>query len=147
MIATISTYFACSEDELWEKIKEPWSLQYVAAPILSFIPEGGVTLTGDWEVNKPYPLKLFLFSVIPLGTHTITLIKIDKESKTIQSQEKGLIAPVWNHDIHFSEIEPGKVSYTDKIEIKAGLLTPFIWFFAHLFYRHRQRRWRRLLAD
>lgn len=147
MIATITTYFDCSEGELWEKIKEPWSLQYVAAPILSFRPHNDVTLTGDWEVNKPYPLKLHLFSIIPLGKHTIKLVKLDKESKTIQSQEKGLLAPVWNHDIQFSEIEPGKVRYTDRIEIKAGLLTPIIWLFAHFFYRHRQRRWRVLLGN
>lgn len=145
--ATISTYFDCSEDELWEKIKEPWSLQYVAAPILSFSPEGDETLTGDWEVNKPYPLKLHLFKIIPLGTHTIKLVKIDRESKIIKSQEKGLLAPVWNHDIQFSEVEPGKVRYTDRIEIKASLLTPFIWLFAHFFYRHRQRRWRSLLGN
>ena len=147
MIATITTYFDCSEDELWEKIKEPWSLQYVAAPILSFSPEGDESLTGDWEVNKPYPLKLHLFKIIPLGTHTIKLVKIDRESKIIKSQEKGLLAPVWNHDIQFSEIEPGKVRYTDRIEIKASLLTPFIWLFAHFFYRHRQRRWRSLLDN
>jgi hypothetical protein len=147
MIAIITSCFDCSEDELWEKIKEPWSLQYVAAPILSFRPQNEVTLTGDWEVNKPYPLKLHLFSIIPLGTHTIKLVKLDKKSKTIQSQEKGLLAPVWNHDIQFSEIEPGKVRYTDRIEIKAGLITPIIWLFAHFFYRHRQRRWRVLMGN
>lgn len=146
MLATITTYFDCSENQLWEKIKEPQSLQYVAAPILSFSPKNDLTLSGDWEVDKPYPLKLHLFSIIPLGTHTIKLVKIDKQSNTIESQEKGLLAPVWNHKIHFSEIEPDKVKYTDSIEIKAGLLTPFIWLFAHFFYRHRQKRWRVLLS-
>jgi hypothetical protein len=147
MTATISTYFNCSEEELWSKIKEPWSLQYVSAPILSFKPINDVALTGDWVVDKPYPLKLYLFSVIPLGTHTIKLVNIDKETRTIQSREQGFLAPIWNHDIHFSEYEPGKVRYTDSIEIKAGLFTPFIWLLAHFFYRHRQRRWRTLLAD
>lgn len=146
MLATISTYFNCSEDELWDKIKEPWSLQFVAAPILSFRPKNNETLSGDWVIDRPYQFKLHLFSIIPLGTHTIKLVKIDKESKVIQSQESGLLAPVWNHDIHFSEVEPGKVIYSDRIKIKAGLLTPFIWLFAHVFYRHRQRRWRVLLA-
>jgi len=43
-------------------------------------------------------------------------------------------------------IEPGSVEYSDEIEIRAGLLTPVIWAFAHGFYRHRQRRWRVLLS-
>jgi hypothetical protein len=52
---------------------------------------------------------------------------------------------VWNHNISFREVGPGKVSYADEIEIQAGWLTPAIWLFAHLFYRHRQRRWKVLL--
>lgn len=146
MIATISTYFDCTADELWDKIIEPGSLQFVAAPILSFIPKNNADFSNTWEIDKPYPLKLRLFSFIPLGTHTIRLVKIDKRSKMIQSREKGLLAPVWNHDIQFEEIEPVKVKYTDRIEIKAGLLTPIVWVFANLFYRHRQRRWRVLLG-
>jgi len=39
------------------------------------------------------------------------------------------------------------VSYTDEIEIQAGWLTPGIWLFAQLFYRHRQRRWKALLRS
>jgi hypothetical protein len=34
----------------------------------------------------------------------------------------------------------------DTVEVRAGVLTPFIWLFAQLFYRHRQRRWRALVA-
>lgn len=74
-------------------------------------------------------------------------MKIDKETNTISSHESGLLARVWNHDISFHEVAPGVVSYTDEIEIQAGWLTPAIWLFAHLFYRHRQRRWKVLLSQ
>ncbi|MFO7859839.1 MAG: hypothetical protein R6U41_01320 [Desulfosalsimonas sp.] len=47
--------------------------------------------------------------------------------------------------LYFHEVYPGTVHYTDKIEISAGLLSPLIWLFAHVFYRHRQRRWKLLL--
>ena len=33
------------------------------------------------------------------------------------------------------------------LSFRAGVLTPFIWLFAQLFYRHRQSRWRRLVAN
>lgn len=52
-----------------------------------------------------------------------------------------------NYNIWFREVEGGKVSYTDEIEIQAGWLTPVIWLFAHVFYRHRQRRWKALLKQ
>jgi hypothetical protein len=35
----------------------------------------------------------------------------------------------------------------DRVDIRAGLLTPFIWLFAQGFYRWRQYRWGRLLAQ
>lgn len=145
MIARISTRLACSEGELWQKITEPKSLQFVTSPLLRFVPVKQGGLAGAWQVGVPYPLRLYFLNVVPLGWHTILLTKIDKETNTIVSQESGQLAHVWNHTISFQEIAPGIVSYTDEIEIRAGWLTPAIWLFAQLFYRYRQRRWRVLL--
>lgn len=124
---------------------DPKSLQFVASPVLRFIPVGGNGFNQEWEVNRDYKLKLYLFGIFPLGNHTIRLIKIDRSENKIESTEIGLLARVWNHTILFRKTEESKVYYTDIIEIKAGLLTPVIWSFAHLFYRHRQRRWKKLL--
>lgn len=147
MIARISNRLACSERALWQKIIEPKSLQFVASPLVSFEPLLEGALAGEWQVGVPYPLKLYFLKVIPLGRHTIQLLRIDKETNTIVSQESGRLARVWNHTISFREVAPGVVSYSDEIEIQAGWLTPAIWLFAQLFYRHRQRRWRLLLRN
>lgn len=143
----VSTQFACTEDELWQKIAEPSSLQVVSSPILRFVQQNEADLEAEWQVNRPYSLKLYLLKFIPLGEHTITLVKIDRERNRIISRESGQLATVWNHMISFYEVEPWLVHYTDEIEIKAGWLTPAIWLFAHLFYRHRQRRWKKLLKS
>jgi hypothetical protein len=145
MIARISTRLVCSEDELWQKIIEPVSLQFVASPIVRFVPvrEGG--LTGEWQVGIPYHLRLYFLKCIPLGRHTIQLMRIDKAANRIVSQESGRLARSWKHIIRFREVAPGVVSYADEIEIRAGWVTPFIWLFAQVFYRHRQRRWKVLL--
>ncbi len=52
---------------------------------------------------------------------------------------------IWNHTIKFNSIEKNKLKYTDIIEINAGFLTFIIWIFSHIFYRHRQRKWKKLL--
>lgn len=145
MIARISTDFACSEDELWQKIIDPESLQYVSSPILKFVPIQKDSLQNEWQVGSPYPLKLYFLKFIHLGQHTITLTEINRETNTIVSRENGQLAKTWNHTITFQEDVAGVVSYTDEIEIKAGLLTPAIWLFAQLFYRYRQRRWKILV--
>lgn len=111
------------------------------------MPQNEADLEAEWQVNRPYSLKLYLLKFIPLGEHTITLVKIDRERNRIISRESGQLATVWNHVFSFREVEPGLVRYTDEIEIKAGWLTPAIWLFAHLFYRHRQRRWKKLLKS
>jgi hypothetical protein len=145
MIARISALMACLEDELWQKILDPGSLQFVASPILSFRPVQKGSIAGDWQVGVPYQFNLYFLKFIPMGRHTIQLVRIVKETRTIVSQESGILARVWNHAICFREAAPGVVRYTDEIEIQAGWLTPGIWLFAQLFYRHRQRRWKVLL--
>ena len=102
-------------------------------------------LDGEWVVGKTYALRLSLFGFLPAGEHRITLASIDRQANLIESKESGALAPVWNHTIRFAPLENGKLHYTDGIEIQAGLLTGIIWAFAHLFYRHRQRRWKMLL--
>lgn len=147
MFARISTQLECTESVLWQHIGKPSSLQFVASPMLAFVPVEPGALDGEWEVGRDYPLKLYFLKFIPLGLHTIQLVKVDRDRNVISSREKGLLAPVWNHNIVFHESEPGTVSYTDEIQIRAGWLTPFVWLFAHLFYRHRQRRWKVLLKN
>ena len=147
MLARISTQFACTESELWQKLSKPDSLRFVASPLLAFTPMEPGVLDGEWETGRDYALKLYFLKFIPLGRHTIRLVTVDEDRNLISSRESGLLARVWNHDISFEEIKPGLVSYTDEIEIRAGWLTPLIWLFAHLFYRHRQRRWKVLLRN
>jgi hypothetical protein len=147
MIAKISTVLGTSENEFWEKLIQPKSLQFVSAPILNFQSLQDEELEVEWEIGKPYELKLYLLNFLPLGHHRITLATIDRETNTIESNESGLLAPVWNHTIRFNQIEENQIHYTDEVEIQAGLLTLFIWAFAHIFYRHRQRRWKKLLEQ
>lgn len=145
MIARISTYFNCTEEQLWKRIIEPKSLQFVASPILDFTPLIKGELDGDWVVGRTYDLKLRFLNILPLGHHRIRLVTIDRGSNTIESNESGLLAPVWNHTIRFRQVEEGRLRYTDEIEIQAGWLTAAIWVFAQVFYRHRQKRWKILL--
>ncbi|WP_129677073.1 hypothetical protein [Candidatus Chloroploca sp. Khr17] len=147
MLARISTTFDATVDQLWQAISRPDSLRFVSAPLLHFEPLVPGELDDEWVVGKTYALRLFLFGVLPAGEHRITLVTIDREANLIESKESGTLAPVWNHTIRFHAVGDGRLQYTDAIEIQAGLRTGIIWAFAHLFYRHRQRRWKRLLQS
>jgi len=52
----------------------------------------------------------------------------------------------WDHRITIDPSGTGTL-YRDHVIIEAGVFTFFIWAFAQIFYRHRQRRWRQLVAS
>jgi hypothetical protein len=147
MLARISTVFDCTAEQLWDEISRPASLRFVSAPLLHFEPLVPGELDGEWVVGRTYALRLSLFGFLPAGQHRITLVNIDREANLIESKESGALSPVWNHTIRFQPFGDGRLHYTDEIEIQAGLLTGVVWAFAHVFYRHRQRRWRTLLRS
>ena len=144
MIAKISTKLNCTDVQLWSEIIKPQSLQYVASPLLYFIPINKDEQFNEWIVGKTYKLKLFFLKYIPLGKHDIKVVTIDKATNRIETHESGLLSPTWNHSIWFKNID-NELEYTDQIEIKAGIITFLIWLFAQIFYRHRQRKWNKLL--
>lgn len=145
MRARIVTRFRCSATEFSRLLTRPASLVFAAAPVLRFDPVDGTCFPERWETGTVLQLRLYLFGIIPAGWHGIELVRVDPEAGAMVSRERGRIAQVWNHRIDFRETAPGRVEYADEIEIRAGLLTPLVWLFAQLFYRHRQRRWRKLL--
>ena len=82
-------------------------------------------------------------ALFPFGTHTIRIVRFDPDG--VSSREENGYVPVWNHDILLVPIDEDHTEYTDRVEIKAGLKTIFIWLWAKAFYSHRHRKWIRLL--
>ncbi len=145
MFARISTILDCAEDEFWQKLIDPRSLQFIASPLLSYQTLDGIWLDSQWVAGKTYQLKLYLGGIAPLGRHNVKIVAVNRESNQIASHESGALISVWNHTMRFQQLGEGKLRYTDEIEMKAGWLTPGFWLFAHLFYRYRQQRWKVLL--
>ena len=134
----------------WDTVKQPETLRYITKGLLGFRTEGG---------ELPQPLRRRARRIacgccssarIPAWWHEIHILRLDDTEREIVTSEQGGAVKKWNHRITVDERGPWRSFYTDEIEIGAGLLTPFVWAYAHLFYRYRQWRWRRLaraLAD
>lgn len=147
MKATIATRIEASISRMWPELQRTDSLLHVASPILLFRPQAGHQLPGEWQAGNTYALGLYAFHILPLGKHFIHVNKIDHDAHEIFTNERGSLTKTWNHRILVKPLGDSSLSYTDEIEIDAGILTPFIWVFAHAFYRHRQRRWKQLLSN
>jgi hypothetical protein len=117
----------------------------VAWPWLSFAPSDGQSLPEKWPVGETVALTLRGLTVLPLGHHNITLTEKDDTEHILRTEESGHWASIWNHVVYVEAVGVEETRYTDAIEIYAGPATPFIVFFAWIFYRHRQTRWRQVL--
>lgn len=143
MIVTKSSVFPASRATVFEKLQRLETLQTIAKPYATFEPVGAAEQI--WTVGGTSAYRFRLFGVIPFGTHTIHIVRFDPEG--VSSREGNEHVPVWNHDITMIPLDGNHTKYTDRVEIRAGRKTPFIWLWANAFYAHRQRKWIRLLKD
>lgn len=146
MTVQVSTELEASADHVWERLLQKQTF---------------LDLTRGWlaiENTQAWPnplflqgaslvMKLRLFGRGPLSSHEVHVVRVDESAREIATQEYSRIVDVWNHCMRVEVLPGNRSRYTDLIEIRAGLLTPVVWLFASLFYRARQRRWERLLAE
>jgi hypothetical protein len=143
MFVTVRSIFDCSSDELFKEVKKSKSLLYIAKPFVKFVPVN--PLPDTWEEGK-YLVRMYIFGFIPFGTQWI-VISVDEQTKHIRDNGYSQMISKWDHHIHLESLATNKTLFVDTIEIKAGPLTLFVVLFAHLFYRWRQRRWRKLITS
>jgi hypothetical protein len=145
MRVEIGTIIPAPAELVWHHLGRPALLVHVAGPILSFTPEKPPFWPERWAEGD-YSAQMRLLGLLPLGRQTVGLRRGREEGwpRTIRDDGSGTLVRRWDHLITVEPDGPGRTRYRDTVDIEAGLLTPFIWLFAQLFYRHRQRRWRAL---
>jgi hypothetical protein len=128
-------------------VMTPALLRYVASPWLSFEPVADMEWPTRW-VPGPFPVRMKLFGWLPLGVQTIDISLPAAPSGRFQVRDNGHSALIerWDHFISIEAIG-NRTRYSDRVDIRAGCRTPFVWLFARWFCAHRQRRWQRLAAS
>jgi hypothetical protein len=136
-----TSVFPANIDDVFNELQKLGTLQYIAAPYASFTPMDE-TKELIWTAGVSYSFRFRLFGVIPYGTHRINVIRFDKEQ--IYTREGNEHVPVWNHEILLKDMGDC-CEYTDNVEIGAGRKTNIIYIWAWFFYRHRQKKWIKML--
>jgi hypothetical protein len=141
---TVTSELPISLKKAWEYVQRPALLEYVAKGRISFRPVGG-PFPEQWVQGKVYATKMRFFGFLPFGgTHYLDIELIDDQTHTIQTREWDRAARVWNHRIHMESLSNDRIRYTDEIVIYGKGKTAFITWFAKGFYKHRQKRWRKV---
>ncbi len=147
MRVRLSTKLPITTEHAVALVAMPALLHYIAAPLLRFAPVDPPALPQQWADGR-YRVRVLLVGLLPIGRQWIDVSRQSGSDGSYRMRDNGSgdLARHWDHWITIAPHPAGGCTYTDDVEIEAGLLTPFGWGFARLFYAHRQRRWRALAA-
>lgn len=145
MLVKVMSIFNCNSDQLFNEIKKSKSLFYIAEPLVKFVEVENHLIPEFWEEGK-YLIKMYILGFIPFGSQWI-IISMDDDIKNIRDNGYSKIIKKWDHNVYLKDIGNNRTLYADSIEINAGILTLFIVLFANIFYRFRQKRWKKLINN
>lgn len=150
MLVEITTTLDITPQRAWQEVQTTRLLNYIVSPLVTFEPVEPRVFPAVWQERK-YLVSMKLFGWIPFGKHYINIsTPVRSEApglQTYQIRDEGFgdVIKKWDHLITIREMTDGRTQYTDRVEVQAGVLTPFVWVFAIIFYRYRQRNWRKLV--
>ena len=148
MLVTISTELPCSVERAGDEVLTSRLLMHVSWPLLEFRPVNPPELPPTWSTGD-YLVGMRLLGLMPLGRQKISISFPASASDVVLLRDNGSgqLLRRWDHLITIEPGSgPGRARYTDRIDVEAGRLTLVAWAFAHMLYRWRQHRWRRLAA-
>ena len=143
MRMSLETKLQCSLEQAVAEVKTLRLHEYVTHPMVTFQPIEPSSFPEAWGEGR-YWVNMKLFGFLPFGRQAI-VISYPTEERNFTLRDNGYSAMIkkWDHRITIEKTGSG-VLYRDEVRISAGILTPIIWFFALVFYSHRQRRWKTL---
>ncbi len=142
----VSTELEASADHVWERLLQKKTYLYLVQGWLA------IEKTQAWPdaffvQGASIVMQIRLFGKGPLSSHEAQVVLVDESAREIATDESSRLVRIWKHCMRVEALPGNRSRYTDRVLISAGLLTPAVWLFASLFYRARQQRWKRLLAE
>jgi hypothetical protein len=150
MRVEITTTLDIAPQRAWHEVQTAQLLMHIAAPLVTFEPIAPRVFPTVWQEQK-YLVTMKVLGFIPFGKHTINISMPHRADGPgqhlyhLRDNGSGDLITTWDHLITIKGTADGKTHYTDRVDIRAGVLTPLVWLFASIFYRYRQHRWRRLV--
>jgi hypothetical protein len=145
MLVDVSTVLPCAPEQAIRQVSTSRLHRHVSAPLLRFVPKEPSQLPEVWSEGT-YWVSMYLFGFVPFGAQAMVVSFPEcREAFCVRDNGHGSYMRKWDHWVMIKPEGEGTL-YRDRVTIEAGILTPLVWGFAQIFYRHRQRRWRKLAA-
>ena len=144
----------CEPAVAWDAITSPAVFRAISSPLLAMrsLEPGG--FPGAWIGDGPHRISISCLGIIFLGTQTIDVRFTERPGDVRMLVDTGAafsgplaIMHDWDHRMAVSAGPSGKTLYRDRLVVKAGLATPFIWLGMWVFWQYRARRLRALSSS
>jgi hypothetical protein len=148
MRVTVTTELPCPVERARQEVMTTRLLLHVSWPLIMFRPLDPPRLPTTWQVGE-HVVSMRLLGLVPLGRQTISISfpPAPPDRVLLRDDGAGRLLRRWDHLITIQPAGgPDRARYTDRIDVEAGRLTVVAWAWAHVLYRWRQFRWRRLAA-
>jgi hypothetical protein len=149
MRIAISTILDAPVAQAWAAAQKPALFEHVSAPMVGFRPKDPASLPAVWHEGR-FLVTMLLGGLLPIGDQWIVIEfeEVDDTAGRYVVRDNGHSASIrrWDHRLTLQARPDGRTDYSDVLELEAGLTTAFVWLFAQVFYRHRQKRLRALAA-
>ena len=142
----LETFLPADTATVWDHVLQPRLLCFVAKGMLTLQPVDPDAFPQRWSVGQ-YKVRKYLWGLLPIGWQIIGIeIMPDRgQVRRLHDNGGGWLLPTWDHTMQVEPVDGG-TRYTDRVKIEARGLTPLVAAFARCFYKHRQRRWQKLVA-
>lgn len=140
----LETELPTDADRVWGAMQYAGTFLYLCRGLFG-IP-ALVGRTEPMRVGELGTAWLWVLHLIPLYRHTIHVVEIDEQSRTVRTNEYGGILRTWNHTLHVEPVADGRCRYSDSIDVDAGVLSTLAARGATAIFRYRQRRWHKLVV-
>lgn len=141
----LTTTLPTGADRVWQAMQSPATMLYVCRGLF-----GMPALNGRSEPLRPGERGtgwLWAFNLIPAYRHTIEVTAVDHATRTIRTHEHGGVIVSWDHTLHVAPVDDHSCHYTDTVAIDAGRATAVVAAIAKGIFRHRHRRWYKLVRQ
>lgn len=140
-----TSLFPASGDIVWELLQKSSTLFFITKNWITFgdrehFPERWHNHTVIYTTVRP-------FAQSSNKPYKIIFITIDNNKLIMKTRESGAGIKTWNHTMRVQSVSIDRCYYIDEVEAKAGILTPLLWLYIKLYYKHRHKRWMELLAQ
>ncbi|CPR85179.1 hypothetical protein PP568_10675 [Mycobacteroides abscessus] len=139
----LETELPTDAERVWNAMQYAGTFLYLCRGLFGIPALSG--RTEPLRVGEAGTAWLWGLHLIPLYRHTIHVVEVDADNRTVRTNESGGILRTWNHTLHVEPIGRGRCRYSDSIDINAGMFSAAAAGGAAAIFRYRQRRWHRLV--